>query len=397
MTEWREVTIEELAEKIAMGPFGSDIKVETFKPCGVPIISGKHLHETRMRDKGFNFISEEHADKLSNANVFRGDVIFTHAGNIGQVSFIPENSKYERYVISQRQFYLRCNSNVLDYEFIAYYFKSPYGQYQLLANANQTGVPSLAQPVSYLKSIKVLLPPLTEQKAIAEVLSSLDDKIDLLTRQNKTLEDLAQTYFRKWFIEDSAKSRTVQISDIIDFNPPRYLAKGTIAPYLEMANVSTSVFHPDDWYNREYSSGTKFVNGDTLFARITPCLENGKSTYVTFLNKGQVGWGSTEFIVMHTKNDLHPFLSYLLTKNEEFRDHAESCLEGSSGRQRVNIDHLLNFKIQVPNEKIAQTFNLIMEDIVLKLHHNFMQIRTLSKLRDILLPKLISGEIRVKM
>src|SRR5690606_12911953 len=107
------------------------------------------------------------------------------------------------YIISQRQFYLRCNRQKLDHEYITYYFKSPIGQHQLLSNVNQTGVPSLAQPGSYLKQLVVKLPALNDQKAIAAVLSSLDDKIELLHRQNKTLESMAATLFRKWFVEEA--------------------------------------------------------------------------------------------------------------------------------------------------------------------------------------------------
>jgi type I restriction enzyme S subunit len=141
----------------------------------------------------------------------------------------------------------------------------------------------------------------------------------------------------------------------------------------------------------------KFVNGDTLLARITPCLENGKSTYVTFLKDGQVGWGSTEFIVMRSKENLHPLFTYALAKNRDFRDYAEGCLEGSSGRQRVNIDHLVIFEITIPSTEIMNNFNSIMKGIEPKLQNNFMQIRTLEKLRDTLLPKLMSGEVQVEV
>ncbi len=106
---WEVKTIDELAERVAMGPFGSDIKISTFVPAGIPVISGQHLRGTLLDDSEFNFVTEEHADRLKRSNVQRGDVIFTHAGSIGQVAYIPDASRYERYIISQRQFYMRCN------------------------------------------------------------------------------------------------------------------------------------------------------------------------------------------------------------------------------------------------------------------------------------------------
>src|SRR3989338_4607208 len=154
--EWAIATIEEVSEKVAMGPFGSSIKIEAFVPNGSPVISGQHLHGHRLDDTpGFNFITPEHAERLRNANVQRGDVIFTHAGNIGQVAYIPEGSQYDRYVISQRQFYMRPNRRRVIPELVAYYFKSPEGRHRLLANASQVGVPSLAQPVTYLRTIEI--------------------------------------------------------------------------------------------------------------------------------------------------------------------------------------------------------------------------------------------------
>ncbi len=144
--EWPTVRIEDIAEKIAMGPFGSNIKVETFVETGVPVISGAHLRGVRLEDSDFNFVTDEHAERMKNSNVFRGDVIFTHAGNIGQVAYIPPNSQYERYVISQRQFYLRCDLSKAAPAFISYFFRSNEGQHKLLANASQTGVPSIARP-----------------------------------------------------------------------------------------------------------------------------------------------------------------------------------------------------------------------------------------------------------
>src|SRR5664280_286281 len=111
-----------------------------------------------MEDNAFNFVSDEHAWKLRAANVQRGDVVFTHAGNIGQVAFIPEKSRYERYVISQRQFFLRCDRTQLSPIFIALYFRSQKGRHRLLSNASSSGVPSIARPVTYLRSIPLVVP-----------------------------------------------------------------------------------------------------------------------------------------------------------------------------------------------------------------------------------------------
>ena len=200
--KWPVSTIEEVSEKVAMGPFGSAIKVETFVPDGVPIISGKHLHGAKVDDtSGFNFITEEHAQKLANANVQRGDVVFTHAGNIGQVAYIPEHSEFSRYIISQRQFYMRCNRSKVIPEFLTAYFRSHEGKHKLLANTSQVGVPSIAQPVTYLRTIEIPVPPLPEQRAIAHILGTLDDKIELNRRMNETIETMAQTLFKSWFVD----------------------------------------------------------------------------------------------------------------------------------------------------------------------------------------------------
>lgn len=160
---WPIVTILDVAEKVAMGPFGSNIKVSTFVPEGVPIISGNHLRGYFLEEPEFNYITEAHAERLKNSIVFPHDLIFTHAGNIGQVAMIPDGCKYERYVLSQRQFYLRCDETKVVPEFLLMFFHSTSGQHELLSYANQTGVPSIAQPATNLKKIPFKCPPIQEQ------------------------------------------------------------------------------------------------------------------------------------------------------------------------------------------------------------------------------------------
>lgn len=162
--EWPEMTIGDIADKVAMGPFGSNIKVSTFVEYGVPIISGNHLRGYFLEEPSYNYITKEHAEKLKNSVVYPKDIVFTHAGNIGQVAMIPDGCEFPYYVLSQRQFYLRCNTKLVVPEYVLLFFHSKKGQHELLSYANQTGVPSIAQPATNLKKIRLPIPPLNEQK-----------------------------------------------------------------------------------------------------------------------------------------------------------------------------------------------------------------------------------------
>lgn len=187
---WRVGTISDIAKKVGIGPFGSSIKVETFTESGIPIISGQHLRDIRLSDIEYNFVTKEHAYSLSNSLVYRGDVIFTHAGSIGQEAYIPHTSKYDVYIISQRQFYLRCDKNIMHPELVALYFKTPIGQHNLLANTSSSGVPSISQPVTNLKRLKILIPPMTVQIEFVKYLNDFDSKIAINKNEIEIYKDM---------------------------------------------------------------------------------------------------------------------------------------------------------------------------------------------------------------
>ena len=195
--EWPTATILDVAKKVAMGPFGSNIKVSTFVPEGVPIISGNHLRGYFLEEPEFNYITEEHAERLKNSIVFPHDLIFTHAGNIGQVAMIPDECKYERYVLSQRQFYLRCDETKVVPEFLLLFFHSASGQHELLSYANQTGVPSIAQPASNLKKIPFKCPPMQEQLKWQEQVHPLLSRYLNNRLENERLSSLRDTLLPK--------------------------------------------------------------------------------------------------------------------------------------------------------------------------------------------------------
>ncbi|MDD3353290.1 hypothetical protein [Zoogloea sp.] len=190
---WRIGAVDSFAERVGMGPFGSNIKVSTFVEHGVPIISGQHLKKLLVEDNSFNYITEDHAEKLAKSCVRAGDVIFTHAGSIGQVSLLHAAARFGEYVLSQRQFFLRCDLSEMRPEWVTYYFRSPQGQHQLLANMSQVGVPSIARPVTYLRSIRLLIPPLPIIDRFSSIADSVHQRLMLSRQHIKTLTTLRDT------------------------------------------------------------------------------------------------------------------------------------------------------------------------------------------------------------
>ena len=159
-------------------------------------------------------------------------------------------------------------------------------------------MPKLTQ--ANMNRIPIACPPLPTQHAIARILGSLDDLIDLNRRTNETLEQIARTLFTHYFPyspdDDLPEGwRVVPLSEACEVNPSRLLRRGDVAPYLDMGNMPTNSPRAVEVYDREFNSGMRFLDGDTLVARITPCLENGKTCFVDFLGEGRIGWGSTEY------------------------------------------------------------------------------------------------------
>lgn len=430
MSKFPFVSIESIANKVAMGPFGSSIKVETFTSEGIPIISGAHLHNVKLTDGNYNFISPAHASNLKNSIVHKKDIIFTHAGNIGQVSYIPDNSKYDNYIISQRQFYLRCNERALP-EYVAYYFKSRKGKFSLLANSSQVGVPSIAQPTSYLKSIRIPLPEKKVQLAIINILCSFDDKIELNRKMNETLEQMAQAVFQDWFVDFGPVKRKIE-----GINDPVAILGGLIPdPALaqKIANLFPDQFAtdslPDGWvqsklghefnvtmgqsppgstYN-EINEGLPFFQGRRDFGFRFPekrvyCNQPSRIaekdwTLVSVRapvgdinrshEKSCVGRGVGALI---HKSGLASYTYYhtlALKRVLENYDSNGTVFGSISKKQLEDID------ILAPNLSIVQTFDDLVISVDKLILNNTDQNRTLAEMRDLLLPKLMSGEISV--
>lgn len=394
---------------------------------GAIFLRAGHVTDSHIDFAGVEHFHEHLADKVRSKMSKVGDTIITTKGNsTGRTSFVTD--RLPPFVYSPHLSYWRSRDpEKLCGGFLRYWSQGQEFIEQL------SGMKASTDMAPYLsltdqRRLSITLPPLAEQKAIAAVLRALDDKIELNRRMNATLEAMARALFQSWFIdfdpvrakldgrspaaidpataalfpehlEDSPLGHipkgwaAKRLPDAIEVNPRRTLKGGTIAPYLDMKNLPTQGHSADEVIAREFSSGTKFQNGDTLLARITPCLENGKTGYVDFLEDGQVGWGSTEYIILSPKPPLPPQFGYLLARSDALRTHAIQNMTGTSGRQRVPSECFNTFWLAVPPRAIAQRFDELTAPLMAKIKANSTESRTLATLRDTLLPKLLSGEL----
>jgi type I restriction enzyme S subunit len=405
--------LQEYALHIAMGPFGSSIKKSTFVDEGIPIISGQHLHGAKLDEKGgFNFITREHANKHSNSIVQRGDVVFTAYGTIGQVSFVPEDSHYDEYIASQRQFFLRPDPSKLDGKYLTYYFHSPSGRHLLLSNSSQVGVPSIASPTSFLRELTFPIPSLKDQKAIAQILGTLDDKIELNQKMNQTLEEIAKAIFKSWFV---------------DFDPVRAKAEGRptgLPPEI-------SDLFPDELVDSEIGEIPKGWSVLTLGEIVTP--KKGKSITKKKVVEGSVpvvAGGLSPAYYHNTSNVKAPTVtisasganagfarlynediwasdcSYISEEQTPFvflwyvflKIHQEKIYHMQQGAAQPHIypSDLMRLQLAYPeSDKLWRHALDLIAPMFLRIGNADKESVVLSEFRDTLLPKLISGELRI--
>ncbi|MDS7907527.1 restriction endonuclease subunit S [Klebsiella pasteurii] len=454
-SNWATVSIDDIKspEKYSCvgGPFGSSLSQKHYVDSGVPVIRGTNLAGDIFSESGFVFVSPDKANELQRNLAFRGDIVFTQRGTLGQVALIPEDSIYERYIVSQSQMKLTVNPKQADAYFIYTYFRTNEAKALIENNAIVGGVPHIN--LGILKEFKLRLPPLSEQKRISEVSKSIDNKINLNRQINQTLEQMSQTLFKSWFVDfdpvidnaldaghpipEALQSRAElrqkvrnsadfkplpadiralfpaefeetemgwvpkgwmleSVAKSININPGVKLPQNTVAKYVDMKSLPTQGYSISDVIEKPYAGGAKFQKNDTLFARITPCLENGKTGFVDFLDEKETAFGSTEFIVMRGTTKVHYSYVACLARENNFRSHAIQNMVGSSGRQRVQNSCFDSFYISIPTPSVMSLFAGKVSSYFDKMYSCNLENKYLTALRDTLLPKLISGELSLE-
>lgn len=253
-----------------------------------------------------------------------------------------------------------------------------------------------AQPGLSVKTLAkqvVILPSLEVQNEVVAVLSSLDSKIELNERINDNLQQQSFAIIDR--LLSKKHSSECCLSQIAIINPKRTLKKNEAARCIDMTRLSTSGSFPAGWEVKPYNGGMRFSNGDTLLARITPCLENGKTAYIDFLNENEVAFGSTEYVVIASQGEYPPEFFYCLARYPAFVDYAVKNMNGSSGRQRVSAETIGNYKLPVLTDDELSEFRSTVPSLFKAMKNNSIENMNLAQLRDALLPKLMSGEIDV--
>ncbi len=394
------------------------------------LIRSQNVYNDGFHFEGLAFIDELHAQELKNVEVKRDDILLNITGDsVARCCQVDPLILPAR--VNQHVAIIRSDSTKLDPKFLKYFLICPESQAKLLSLA-RSGATRPALTKAMIESITVQAPKdVFEQRAIASILGALDDKIELNRQMNHTLEQMAQALFQSWFVDfdpvwakkegrqpfgmdadtaalfpdDFEESelglipvgwRTATLPEIIEINPSRTLSRGSEVPFLDMANMPIASPRAMKVIRRTFQgSGTKFMNGDVLVARITPSLENGKTAFVDFLQDEEVGWGSTEYIVLKAGPNMVPEYVYYLARDESFRTFAIQNMTGTSGRQRVPTSCFDQYAIVVPNLEVMKVFGELTHNFLRAMKAHDEESQTLITIRDTLLPKLLSGELRV--
>ncbi len=373
---------------------------------GYPLIRTPNIGKGRLILEEVHRVCEQvYNQRNARAIPQANDLIFAREAPAGNVALIQEGQKV---CLGQRTVLIRPNPEIVDPAYLTYFLLSPQQQYGLLGTANGATVAHVNLPT--IRNLEVNLPSIDTQKNIASILSAYDDLIENNQKQIKLLEEAAQRLYKEWFVDlhfPGYESTPVvdgvpegweecTLDRVIEFNPKVSLNKERTKQFVPMSALSTNsmVLNSNEFTKTQSNSGSKFKNGDTLLARITPCLENGKTGFVSDILSDEGAVGSTEFIVMRSKS-INCYMVYLLARTDDFRQIAINSMTGSDGRQRAQVDKIKMYQYTLPTQEIINAFETIVKPLFDNIIIKNKAIRKLTEARDRLLPKLMSGELEV--
>jgi type I restriction enzyme S subunit len=434
-SEWPVVSIDDIKAvrtgSIAIGPFGSRMKSDCYVSEGIRVVRGTNLTGGRSFSGDFVFITPGKAEELNSANLSPNDLVFPHRGAIGEVGIVPNDG--ERYVLSSSLMKLSCDVSRVHPDFVYYFFKSEAGRFELLKNSSQVGTPGIGQPLTSLKQIKLKLPPVGEQEQIAATLRALDGRIALLRETNATLEAIAQALFKSWFVDfDPVRAKSQGLA-------PDGMDEATAALFPNSFEDSALGPLPTGWSVQPVGDAVECVGGATpdtkdpsywspeAHAWTTPKDLSGLPTPVLLSterrlsNKGLAKIGSgllpvgtllmssrapigylaiaqvpvainQGYIAMPPGSLLPPL--YMLFWCQQNMESIKARANGSTFME-ISKKAFRPIPVVVPSSPVIQAFLAIAAPLFTRLVSNEEQAQTLTTLRDTLLPRLISGQLRL--
>ena len=416
---WQLVSLDEIkaSKKHAIngGPFGSKLVTKYYVNEGVPVIRGTNLpNDCRFSFQDFVFVSEQKADELIPNNAHPGDIIFTQRGTLGQVGLIPKNSPYNRFVVSQSQMKLTVDESKADPHYVFYFFRSTNTIKEIQNLAFSSGVPHINLQI--LREFKILLPPLETQHIISSILSAYDDLIENNTRRIAILEEMARMIYQEWFVKfrfpgyeqakfvDSAMGKIpegwkagklIEFCQSTSYGFTASAQKEPVGPnFLRITDIVPDMI---DWNNVPYCQISEkdidkylLKEGDIVVARTGATVgyakrlnrRHPKSIYASYL------------VRLRLKNIWEALYAGILVESSEYKAFIKANASGAAQPQ-ANAQVLTSIPIVMPNEKTLQQFHLIVQPLCDQKEILEMKNINLRQTRDLLLPRLISGELDV--
>ncbi len=425
MTDWRRV-----GDLVSFS--GKGITPKYVEKSSIIVLNQKCIRNNRI-DYSFSRFTNDEKSISETKFIQIGDILFnsTGQGTAGRCAFVKDLPSENRVVVDSHILIVR----IPDYN-EALCLCSELHSKESLIQSFMDGSTGQGE----LDKIRVfnLLTSLTSdqdlQKIISSLIIDLDQKIDINNQINNELESIAKLIYDYWFVQfdfpisaEQAKAMSKpklegrpykssggkmewsdelkreiperwgvgSLSDLFQINPKESLSKNTEAQYIGMTSVPARGYMTEIPKRKPFGGGMKFRNNDVVVARITPCLENGKTALITLLDDNQIGFGSTEFIVLRGKErDLSSFAS-ILARSDTFRKYAISKMTGTSGRKRLNGDSAGLFKLAIPTASLLDDFEYVIKPFFDKMTSNAKENQELSSLRDWLLPMLMNGQVRM--
>lgn len=416
-SKWETVHLEDIKapEKYSLigGPFGSNLVKRDYVEKGVPVIRGANIAGDNLFTlDDLVYVSEEKADKLISNNAHAGDIVFTQRGTLGQIGIIPENSGFKRFVISQSQMKLTVDEAKAIPKYVYYYFKSPDTVQTIHNLAISAGVPHINLQI--LREFEIPLPPLPTQQKIAAVLSAYDDLIENNTRRIQILEEMAQAIYRQWFVEfkypghedvplvDSGTAlgeipqgwEVKKLGDLADVN--RESISKANAPeqinYVDISSVSTGQIDEIrllDFADAPSRARRTVKHGDVIYATVRP----NRKSFSLIIQPVSNLIVSTGFAVLTAVEVPFTFLYYAVT-TDEFVDYLTNRAQGAA-YPAVNAGDFKSADFIIPPEDLLDKFDKVVQDMVELKHGLLAKNGNLRATRDLLLPRLVSGEVDV--